>query len=57
MFKDIVWNNAKKQMKLNKVYSSFIKFKFTTNSERVIELEKNEKIDKILKHKNFVFIY
>jgi hypothetical protein len=36
------------------IINSTPKYELNTNFKRVIDIEKNEKIDNILKHKNFV---
>ena len=66
MFKDILNYNTKKNLNLarsclkniiNNSSSMIVtlpKFNFSNNAKRIIDLERNEKIPDVLKHKKFV---
>jgi len=62
MFKDFINQNLKRSVKssskLNYFTSNnskvFQKFNFSTDPKRIIDLEQDQKIHQILKHKNFV---
>ena len=68
MFKDILNYNTKKNLNLaSSSLQNFIKnkssmmvalpkFNFSNNAKRIIDLERNEKISEVLKHKKFVII-
>jgi len=61
MMRDTIIKNFKSQFNKNCFLNHYMNpltkmkyFFFTTKSERIIELERNTRIDKIMKHKNFV---
>ena len=69
MFKDILNYNTKKNLNLacsslqnfiknkSSMMVTLPKFNFSNNAKRIIDLERNEKIADVLKHKKFVISF